>query len=79
MAFAHGAQDQPGAGELQHRPDPGDQRDAEVEDDVMGEQDRPDYRDVGQRAEIDIAQPGRFDPDVALADQRREAEAKEGE
>ena len=45
----------------------------------MGEEDWPDHGDIDQRAEVDVTQPRRLDPDVALPDQGREAEAEERE
>ena len=77
MAFAHGAQHQPRAGEFQHGPCGRDKRETEVQDDVMGEDDGPDHRNIRQRAEVDIAQARRFHPDIALPQERREPEPEE--
>ena len=45
----------------------------------MGQQDWPDDRNIRQRSKIDLAQAGRFDPDIGLAQQCREAQTKKRE
>ncbi|MPL80124.1 hypothetical protein SDC9_26017 [bioreactor metagenome] len=77
--LAHGAQDQPGAGEPEKGPDRDDEGKRQIDHPVMREQDAAKPRDLAQRAEGHLAGGGRPHPLEALAEERRQAEPEERE
>ena len=58
VVVADGAQDQSGSRPVQEPPDADDQREREIDEGVLAEQDAADERDIGQARDIADAAPG---------------------
>ncbi len=67
VVFPDGAQDQPGAGELQHGPDGGDQGEANIDHQVMRKENGAEKRQIAEHGDVQLGHRRGFDPHIALS------------
>ena len=79
VVVANGAQHEAGAAAIEKQPNADHQRDGQVDERVLTEQDSTDQRQIGQNRQMQLR--GRRDPlaDEAGADQSRQAGAEDRE
>ena len=79
VVVAGRAQDQAGPRPVEEEPDADDQRQREVDEGVLAEQDAPDQRDIGEAGNIQMRRRRNLLADEAGADQAGKADAENGQ
>ena len=79
VVVAGGPQDQAGPRPVKEEPDADDQRQREVHEGVLAEQNTPDQRDIGEARNIQMRRQRNLFADEAGADQAGKADAENGQ
>ncbi len=72
-------QHQPGTGAVEKQPDADDQRQRQIDEAVLAEQDPPDQRNIGQAGDVEMRRRRDALADEAGADQAGQPDAEDGQ